>query len=470
MRRKLLGAAFAVLVTTTSMLAVEGDAQACGGCFHPPTEVPTVVTDHRMILTVAKDQSTLYDQIRYSGEPSSFAWVLPISGEVKVGLSADVVFSVLDGMTQTRIIAPPQNCPAAPDCSRNDGFAGASAAPESSDPGGVQVTKREVVGPYETVQLKATDPAALRNWLSTNNFVVPADVSPIIDQYVTEHFDFLALKLAPGKGVQDMRPVRVTTKGANAVLPLRMVSAGTGPVVGIALWILGEGRYEPQNFPSFYIPTSDIAWDWTQSQSNYKELRAAKTVEGAGRAWETESSILLSNDQVRNSVENGWVNSGNGGAPIPNDPEGRAALTYDPIKDEQGNVIKTAQQVRDEDLETLFHGIPATTLRATRLRADLQHAALNQDLLVTASKDQAVLSNVRQLTKEVNEPLCPVWSGCDQAGQAPRSEATARANGDGGESFACATSTKKPTSPAWLGMGAGFLALAMVKAARRRRS
>lgn len=88
---------------------------------------------------------------------------------------------------------------------------------------------------------------------------------------------------------------------------------------------------------------------------------------------------------------------------------------------------------------------------------------------MTASKDQTELSNVRQLTKELNEPLCPVYNGCDTTGQAPRSEAVARASANGGrESFSCTTSSRA-SSPAWLGLGGGFLALALVKAARRRR-
>lgn len=471
MRSKLAFAALSALAITGTFTLLEGDANACGGCFIP-TENPTVVTDHRMILSVSKDQSTLYDQIKYSGSPSSFAWVLPISGTVEVGLSSDIVFQSLDGSTQTQITPPPQNCPPPPDCGGR-GFGGATASPaaDGSENGGVTVTKREVVGPYETVQLKATNPGALASWLSTNGFNVPPDVQPVVDQYVNESFDFLALKLVPGKSVQDMRPVRVTTKGSNVVLPLRMVAAGTGPTVGIGLWIVGEGRYETQNFPSFFIPTSDIAWDWTQNKSNYTELRAQKTAAGGGKAWEVESSILLQRAVITNAVENGYYfNPNGGGGPVSNDPEERAQQAYLPVLDAQGSVVKTAQQVRAEDLATLFHGVPGNAARVTRLRADLAHAALNVDLVMTASADQAELSNVRQLTKELNEPLCPVYNGCETAGQAPRSEAIARneANG-GGESFACSTSSR-PSTPTWLGLGGGFLALALVKAARRRRA
>ena len=472
MRSKRVAATLGAIAVAGAFTALEGDASACGGCF-TPTENPTVVTDHRMILTVSKEQSTLYDQIKYSGNPASFAWVLPISGTVQVGLSADVVFQALDGMTQTQITPPPQNCPPPPDCNFRGASSNDSASGASPQDPGVIVTKREVVGPYETVQLKATDPKALTDWLAQNNFNVPPDVKPVVDQYVFEHFDFLALKLVPGKSVQDMRPVRVTTLGAIAVLPLRMVAAGTGPVVGISLWVVAEGRYQSQNFPSFTIPTDEIAWDWTQNKSNYTEVRAQKTLANNGRAWEVESSTILYPQQVQQAVQYGYFGNGNGGGGPSQDPEQQAQDAYLPVKDAQGNIIKTAVQVRTEDLATLFSGIPTATTRVTRMRADLAHAALDSDLQLTATADQSVLSNIRQLTKEVNEPLCPVYNGCTTAGTAPRSEAIARASRTGkGESFACSTSSLRSSSPfpAWLGLGGGFLALALVKAARRRKA
>jgi hypothetical protein len=474
MRTKLVITA-ALFASAATTLALETDASACGGCFHPPQESPTVVTDHRMILSVSKDQSTLYDQVKYQGSPSSFAWVLPISGTVDVGLSSDIVFQSLDGITQTSVIAPPQNCPPAPNC-RSADFGGAQASAPTMDAGAggnVSVIKQEVVGPYLTVQLKATDPAALQTWLTTNGFGVPADVQPVVDKYVAEKFDFLALKLIPGKGIQDMRPVRVTTKGASAVLPLRMVAAGTGATVGISLWVLGEGRYEPQNFPNFAITADELVWDWTQQKSNYTTLRAQKSTASGGRGWETESSTLLYRQQVESAItRNGYSGypyptpTADGGAPL-TPQEAAAQVDYDPVLDSAGNVLKTALQVRNEDLATLFYGIPTATSRVTRMRADLSHAALDADLVMIASADQAVLSNIRQVTKEANEPLCTVYNGCDSAGSAPRSDAVAASNGGSGESFSCATGGSG-ASPIWLGAGLGYLALAVVRARRRR--
>jgi hypothetical protein len=473
MRRALTVALGTSTLLAATMFGFEGDAKACGGCFGPPpppNEQPTIVTDHRMLFSIAKDQATLYDQIKYQGSPSSFAWVLPIVGSVDVGLSADVVFQSLDQLTTTTIVAPPQNCPQQPtNCNQRGAFnASAPSEGDSAGSGGtVTVIKQEVVGPYETVQLQATDPQALENWLTQNGFNLPPDVKPVVDQYVTANFNFLALKLIPGKGIQDMRPVRVTTQGSSVALPLRMVAAGTGATVGITLWVLSEGRYEPQNFPNFVISADDLFWDWTQNKSNYTELRATKTAQGNGKAWEIESSTLLDQSTIQNYVYRGYYN---GSGADPSYQEQQAEQDYLPAKDSNGTVTKTAVQVRDDDLATMFHGIGAATSRVTRMRADLAHTALTDDLLLTASANQDVLSNIRNVTHESNEPLCPVYQGCTQVGTAPRSQAQAQSTG-GNESFSCSTTEKKaPAGLSLLGAGLGTLALVVGKLVRRRRA
>ena len=83
-----------------------------------------------------------------------------------------------------------------------------------------------------------------------HGYAIDPSVKPIIDAYTAEGFDFIALRLLPGQGVQQMKPVRVVTPGMSPTLPLRMVAAGTGANVAITLFVIGEGRYEAQNFPN----------------------------------------------------------------------------------------------------------------------------------------------------------------------------------------------------------------------------
>ncbi|HEY1960183.1 MAG TPA: DUF2330 domain-containing protein [Polyangiaceae bacterium] len=386
-------------------LLIFGDtpARACGGCFHPPTQNPTVVTDHRMILSVSLDQTTLYDQIEYSGSPDSFAWVLPIAGTATVGLSADVVFDALQTLTQTTIYAPATNCPPPPS---NCAFGGAAAdAGAAFEDAGVTVLKQEVVGPYETVQLASSDPQALDNWLTGHGYTVPPDIEPIIQAYVSEGMDFLAMKLVPGASVQSMRPVRVTTAGASPVLPLRMVAAGTGTSVGVTLWIIGEGRYEPANFPFFRIQDSELVWDWQSQSSNYTTLRQQKEQASGGTAWEIESSLPLDVGALTNVVDNGGYSYPYYGYD--------AGIDYLPTTAPDGGAGESASQVRDDDLAALFEGMTPSNVRVTRIRSDLSRAALAQDLTLQASADQSPLTNLRYVTAATGSPVCPSYGFCN---------------------------------------------------------
>src|SRR5580658_3951007 len=178
------------IATSGLALFAERDAAACGGCFHPPTQTVTDITDERMLLSVSPTQTTLYDQIEYAGTPSSFAWVLPIHGTVTVGLSADVLFDSIDTLTSTQINPPTPNCPGPPASCYSNAPSAAGGAAFAEDAGvavgTVTVTQQEQVGPYQTVQLHSTTPGALNTWLTQNGYTIPTDVTPIIDEYVTE--------------------------------------------------------------------------------------------------------------------------------------------------------------------------------------------------------------------------------------------------------------------------------------------
>ncbi len=294
MRRKPL---IGLLAAAGSGLAVgmAPDAKACGGCFAsppPPSQIGTVVTDERMILAISPQQTTLYDEIEYQGEPASFAWVLPIKGPVTVALSADSLFSVLDRTTQTTIEGPyDTSCPT---CCPNSGSSASSSSGGSGSGGGVTIISQQVVGPYATVQLQSSDPNALSNWLTANGYVIPSNAAPVISAYISEGFDFLAMRLVPGQGVQAMRPVSVTMPGPVLSLPLRMVTAGTGAIVGLTLWLVADGRYEPKNFPSFTVAPSELTWNFATQESNYSTVRTQKEAAMNNAAWQIESSIEVS--------------------------------------------------------------------------------------------------------------------------------------------------------------------------------
>ena len=258
----------------------------------------------------------------------------------------------------------------------------------------------------------STDSSALNNWLSQNGFAIPAAVTPVIDAYVAEGFDFLAMKLLPNEGVQAMRPVRVTMPGASLSLPLRMAAVGTGATVGITIWVVSDGRYEPQNFPFFHIDDSALVWDWSTSISNYTTLRAQNEAALGGKGWEIESSIDLNEQLISSVIQSGGVYYGGGFGSAPPDDAGADYLPILAQEDggadggEEGGVAETADQVRADDIAALFAGMNGPTVRVTRMRSDISHAAMTADFVLQASPDQSELSNIRERHAE-REPAVP---------------------------------------------------------------
>src|SRR5262245_31084929 len=110
----LMAAAFGAVSLATA------DARACGGYFSGMQT--TSAAGHRMIFSVSPTKTTLWDQIVYSGTPSSFAWVLPTKGIVEVGLSSEVLFEKLDKQTAVTLESPMVFC--APPCNASASVGG----------------------------------------------------------------------------------------------------------------------------------------------------------------------------------------------------------------------------------------------------------------------------------------------------------------------------------------------------------
>jgi MYXO-CTERM domain-containing protein len=191
--------------------------------------------------------------------------------------------------------------------------------------------------------------------------------------------------------------------------------------------------------------------------SNYTTLRVQNEAPSMNAAWQIESSLVVSPFQIESPVL-----------------VGPAVADYTPVvASDAGTGVagQTADQVRQVDLANLFPAGGAS-VRITRMRADLAHAALANDLVLQASTDQSTLSNVYQVTQSVNAPACPpVSQTC------PCSGGSSGALDDGGTSAnrvspgtsrGCAASTGDPGNGAVGFIGVGFAGMALLRARRRR--
>lgn len=425
----------------------EREAAACGACYASVNE-STVVSDHKMALAVSQQQTILWDQISYSGNPSQFAYVIPARAGTRLEVSTDAFFDALDASTRPIVMAPAGGfgggyggegggcgCGGLASSDSATNFAGAGS-PNAGD--GVQVVDKRTVGPYETVTLRATEPAALPKWLRDHDFNVPEDSNPIIEDYVRQGMDFIALRLVPQTEVRSMKPIRLVTPGADATLPLRMMKIGIGPKVGVTMWVIGEGRYHPANFPDVTIDEKALLWDYAQNRSNYQELsqRAMSADKGNGfiseyadkpslaltgasqlpaggmtNAGLADAYKILCNDRQSQTAKDAGVSKDSG---TPKD----SGASRDASGDDAGDLDAGAEDASAgdggedagptgpyypetyacDDLDVALAGLHKSDVWVTRLRANLPGAALDVPLKLEPTKEQTPVSNVHQTT------------------------------------------------------------------------
>lgn len=387
MKRTLRALGFVALVSTLAPQV----ADACGGCFAPPQTVQ-VVTDHRMVLALSNQQTTLWDQFRYTGRPQDFSWILPIrfTERTRVALATNEFMTTADQLTAPIVQPPRLSIPAG--CVQAPSAGGAVDASAAAD-AGVTVLREEVIGPYAVSIIRGTDAMAVRNWLRDNGYVVPSAVEPIIDHYTAMNMDYIALRLRPGEGIDRMSPVRVTFEGYQPRLPLRMIAAGVADKVGLSLVVLAPSRIEAENFPNGEVRSSDLVWDWTGPRSPSQDfLNAFERLNNAagGRLWLTESST------TQDSAT--WTQYGLNLTRFRPDAGVSA--------NDAGGTMTPVANVED-DVAVAFQGLGPSPW-VTRLRADLLGRMLDRDLTMRAS-DLGARVRLYEYGEQRNAPTFP---GC----------------------------------------------------------
>jgi hypothetical protein len=325
---------------------------------------------------VSTEQTTLWDQVQYSGAPGDFVWVLPTPAPASIEVSTTSFLDWLEHTTSPVVYPPPR---AGADGS---GGCGASTAAVPTFMGGtedqVTVYHSGQVGPYDTATIGSDNPAALQTWLTDHGYAVPTSIQPIIAWYVQQKWVFSALRLMPGADVSQMVPVRVTFPGQVASFPLRMVAAGAAQPVGITLWIIADQRYAAASaqknsadaatgYDTVTLDDSLLRWSSVTGLSNYRDVFTQTIASHGGRAFVCEYA-----------------------QPFP--------TTIDAANAGDVAVALTGQS-------------PSVTL--TRLRTEINPALLTDDLSLLPAPSNAPVSNLHYLstTQLTDQPVGAALSG-----------------------------------------------------------
>jgi hypothetical protein len=155
--------------------------------------------------------------------------------------------------------------------------------------GGVQVLASGTAGPFAFDVVTSPDPEALIVWLVDNNYRITDDMKPLIAVYTEEGLFFLAMKLQPDEGVQDIQPVVMTYLSDHPMIPIRLTAVAAIENMSIYTWIFADEQAFPVNYAHPTIPDESIRGDFFQfGGTNYMSVVDQTVDLYAGRAFITE--------------------------------------------------------------------------------------------------------------------------------------------------------------------------------------
>ena len=267
------------------LMGLAQPAWACGGFFCQNS--PIDQNAERIIFTQNGDGTvSAYIQIQYTGSAPDFSWILPLPqaislDDIAVPEDGMAAFTELEVATDPVFIPPPL-----PECAQQ--FSATLPAMAMAESAAVEVFASGEVGPYWSDVIGSEDPEALITWLRDNEYRVTPEMEPLIEVYVAEGFAFLAMRLLPDSGDQDVEPVKVTYPAERPMIPLRLTAVAANPDMAVMVWFFSDNQAVPVNYAKMEIADEELTFSSFGRTSNYRQLMSARADEYRGQAFVTE--------------------------------------------------------------------------------------------------------------------------------------------------------------------------------------
>jgi hypothetical protein len=186
--------------------------------------------------------------VSWEGDAEDFAWVVPVPNIPEITVTDPDLFWELSDFT------------AVESNGGGGGFGcyGGAGAPE--DQGGVDVIEEQIVGPYATAILSATNATALAYWLNANGYIFPEEGEEIISEYIEREWYFVATKInavdeGTGYALAEgaIEPIVLSFASNQTVYPLRIssLSAVNTTPPEVLLYVLADHVMIPEQYPLY---------------------------------------------------------------------------------------------------------------------------------------------------------------------------------------------------------------------------
>lgn len=205
-----LAAGLAVLVG----LLVAGPSPHTHGCAVIPPKGGQVGVSSETALIVYDSAAKTEHFIRTASFTASasadFGFLVPTPGQPELAESSPDVFATLADITKPRTVVERRPREADFGCSaRNATFVHVGAAVAPAATAAVQVVEQKRVGAFDAAVLRADDPKALRDWLTTNGYDSRPQLEEWFRVYTANKWYLTAFKLAAGGGAKTVHNTAV---------------------------------------------------------------------------------------------------------------------------------------------------------------------------------------------------------------------------------------------------------------------
>lgn len=283
-----------------ALASAEKPASACGGLFCDgptparPMVMPVDQKGENILFVLDGKSVEAHVQIQYKGEPSRFAWIVPMPAVPTVTVGSEQLFTNLLQGTVPRYgyVIQQDSCPCYT-CNTGapSGFlAGAggstSASPRTSADGGVNVIFQKSVGSFEVTALQGHTATEVLDWLSANGYQGISTAPAILNKYVQKGSVFVAVKLTAGAGNDSIHPLVFKYTGTEPCIPLELTAVAAVEDMGVRAFFLGNSRVVSTNYDHVTLNATRV--DWSLMGKNYDGVVSQAVDEAGGHAFVTE--------------------------------------------------------------------------------------------------------------------------------------------------------------------------------------
>jgi hypothetical protein len=236
----------ASLIVVLFLLSTTAAPVLADGCFFPDSMYRDLYESaQKAVILYGNSTEHLILSVSFEGDAEDFAWVIPLPDKPEIAVTDAELFWELSDFTATEIPSPGFGC----------SFFGGPTAPGGQE--GVDVIEEQVVGPYATAILSATNATALVDWLNANGYIFPEDGEDIVSGYIEKEWYFVATKInaveedtgyALAEGA--IEPIVLSFASDEIVYPLRITSlSATSPEV--LLYVFADHVMVPEQYPLY---------------------------------------------------------------------------------------------------------------------------------------------------------------------------------------------------------------------------